>query len=92
VNEETFEIQGEGYTIHIDIWKGKLQIWDRGELAHSEEASMDTPSDARQGTRTETEAFLEAVRTGTWNVPTLQDALVSMRLVDAADAGEETDF
>lgn len=92
VFEETYEIQGEGYTIHLDVARGTLEIWNQGSLALSRETPADMDTDERQGTRRETEMFLEGVRTGRWGEPTLKDAFVSMRLVKAIAAGGETNF
>lgn len=87
--EETYELVGPGYSIHIDALAGRLRIHDDGEQVVSWTIDDEMPRYVRNGTMAETAAFLDAVERGSGFAPTLTEGVTSLMVAEALDAGGE---
>jgi predicted dehydrogenase len=84
--EETYELFGPGYSIHINALAGRLRIEADGERVRSWEADDKMSRYVRNGTMDETAAFLGAVERGNGFAPTLTDGVRSLRVAECLDA------
>ena len=85
--EETCEILGPDYTIRIDIGSPNVRITDNDKVVLDWRQPDATPGVVAGGTFHETEAFLKAVVEGKGYRPNMDDAIMSMRVVEAVAAG-----
>ena len=88
--EETYELHGEDYTILCDTVHCTLTIRERGEVVLQWSAPQDAIDAYRDGTVTETEAFINAIAKKKPYAPTLQEGLASILTAEAAATGGET--
>jgi myo-inositol 2-dehydrogenase/D-chiro-inositol 1-dehydrogenase len=81
--EESYELFGEGFRVHIVAGSGaqqSLQCWRRGQLEVDERASSAEPEDVRNGGYAEVVEFVRALQTGTHPRPSVEAILPSARI------------
>lgn len=88
---ETCELVGPGYDVRIDLDDTRLTVLADGDEALRWRCPDDAPACERDGTLGETRAFLDAVRRGEGFAPTLSEAVPSLELAAAMNAGEGFD-
>jgi predicted dehydrogenase len=89
--EETYELAGEGFGATVDAARCSLTIVERGTRVAEWSADPKAPEYESGGSLAETEAFIESVRSGAPQSPSLGDALCSMLACEALERGEVTD-
>jgi predicted dehydrogenase len=85
--EETFEIQGQGYTAQVDTMRCTVRIVEDGREVLSWQPQRDAACEFLCGALGETERFVAALRDGRGFAPDLREALISMRASEAIEAG-----
>jgi predicted dehydrogenase len=85
--EETFEIQGQGYAILVDSIRCAVRIVEDGQEVLSWQPERDAAYEFLCGALGETERFVAALRDGRGFAPDLREALISMRASEAIEAG-----
>jgi myo-inositol 2-dehydrogenase/D-chiro-inositol 1-dehydrogenase len=86
-DEETFEIQGQGYAVQVDSMHCTVRIVEDGREVCSWQPERDAAYEFLCGALGETERFVAALRDGRGFAPDLREALVSMRSSEAIEAG-----
>ena len=90
VCEETYEFQGDDYTVHVDTWHCSLTISDGNSIALQWQASADELPACSNGAVGETQAFIDAIEGRRDFGPSLHDALPSVLTAEAIAAGGDT--
>ena len=85
--EETYEVYGRDYSLVIDAWTCSFRAFEGDRLAVHWQAPADAPAVFRDGTLGEMEAFVRSLEWGLPHRPNLRDALASMRVAEAIQAG-----
>jgi len=88
-HEESYEIIGDGYCVQVDAANCGLSVYDRGQRALHWRAPAGWPAWFRDGTVGESAAFMRAIRGVEPFGPDLEEALLSMRVAEAVQAGGE---
>lgn len=88
-DEETYEIQGQGYAVQVDAMRCAVRIVQDGREILSWQAEPGSAFDAVCGARGETESFIAGLRDGLPFAPGLGEALAAMRCAEAIEAGGE---
>lgn len=88
-DEETYEIQGQGYVAQVDAIRCAVRIVEEGREVLSWQVEPHSAYELVCGALGETERFVAALRSGRGFAPDLGEALVSMRCAEAIEAGGE---
>jgi predicted dehydrogenase len=88
-DEETYEIQGQGYTAQVDGIRCAVRIVEEGREVLSWRAEPGSAYEFVCGALGETERFVAALREGRGFSPDLREALVAMRCSEAIEVGGE---
>jgi predicted dehydrogenase len=86
LREETIEICGDDYTIKIDTFASRMEVFQRANLVVQWTPRADDSAELLD-VIAETEHFLKCVRSGAALRPDLADALVSMQAAEAIQGG-----
>lgn len=89
IREETIEIHGDDYTLKIDTFANRLQVFQNNQFVSDWRPTSADPPELLDVIN-ETEAFLQAVSSGTGMNPTLEEGVVSMLTAEAIQTGGET--
>ena len=89
VDQETFEVHGQGYCIEIDSARCRVRVVDGGQEALAWQAPAGAEPAYIGGAVDEALAFLRYVREGKGYWPVLKDGLASMIVCEAVAAGGE---
>jgi len=92
VDEETYEIQGQGYVAQVDAIRCAVRIVEEGREVLSWQVAPDSAYELVCGALGETERFVAALRDGRGFAPDLGEALASMRCAEAIEAGGEVEI
>ena len=87
--EETYEIHGPGYCLEIDAWEPGLRVFDGNEQVVSWQPPDDADPVLLTGALAETRAFIRSLCEGAGCGPSLGDAVTSMVVSEAIQAGED---
>ena len=85
--EESFEIHGQDYTIHVDSIRCTLRVVEGRKEVLAWQPAPDAAYELVCGALGETGAFIAALQSGRGFAPELQEALVSMLASEAVEAG-----
>lgn len=88
VADESMEILGDGFRIYVDCQVGGVCIDLAGErVVEWSAADEDLPMHVANGALGETEAFVDALASGTAMSPTMEDGVVTMEAILALQEG-----
>jgi len=91
-HEETYELFGHDYYVHVDIWQCRIRIHQSDEVILDWTAPAEDPGLGKDGTLAETAAFIESLQGKRPWWPTLSEAVATMQAAEAIERGGQVDL